>query len=1069
MPDSAPGNAIYFVNGAHFASFSRGGKAWRMASLTSAWPEELTAVGENPNSQSLEELAGKGIWLRPAGPAPALAVMCGGMGAAWPHMGRELYDNFPVCRAAMDKIASLADWDILSLMDEEDLEAINQTRLQIPYLFLLEFAQWSQFSALGLQPDLMSGHSIGELMALCFAGVYDAKTAWHILDTRAEHIASLEGHMATQGGMLAISGNLEALYNIMANFSRVRIANSNTPTQVILSGPREELLDIRRTMRKERIPALMLNMNLAFHHPAMRYLRDLSLRRLNALSMKPAAIPILSCSKAELYPDDKAGICDFIADLDENMVDWISTLKVMREKFKIRHWLELGPQEILCGLTRDNIPEAEVTPSSRKGREAEFMAQACARLYSLGLLDSAKLAVAAKRHYPPMTPRKNSPGFLAESEAPQSFPPEAKGALQILSSVSGKDVRLLRPDMDLRTDLAIRSSRFPYVIQELEKAYNKQVPLEILFKITTIRDLLGEFANAFREEGRKKEYHNSQPPHFYRTPPLLRWTASPDGCLKSLPFCESGRRFFPVPDKPLLALVFDAGVFPEIITFLGASGITLALPSWQAEEAASLLELGVRVKFFPLPYNVGKHELANALDEFRKNIGLPGALLFIPPPARLDEPRNYIDEFAEFYKIAENFMVHVAPGAWTCHLQRIFHSADESNLYADLDILLNLANKWMPVRRICWLAAGTREEQDECAFAGAMLADDFWNSREGLIIWKKAASKTRPVKVWTKAAPGLALPTRIDGRDWRSRIAFYQISFFQNPDLFKTEKVCRDGLENLLQSGEILGWGEVANGLISSLGAMIPWLSTTGISDLEFYQSVAIADGITREFRFDIALQPWMSQESTPTLMAYCEVFCRQVAANGRMLGSWMKIARMVPLLTGSFSSIMPVWNEASKDNAQTPAIAMKDFFKMGGVWHNPMPENGVLRERQKSGCHVFNFILPAHIADMENWQYKYFTTLLDFSIAALWNVLMMEGGEAAAEIPAAWRLASIGYIRFNWRLVKARITSKIRIFIGETWRQDDALRFNGQVESDNGELLMTFHSAEIEKRPKTK
>lgn len=111
-----------------------------------------------PMPKPLARLEARGLWIAPerADGPPPLAVMCCGLGAVWPGMGRELYDNFPAARAAMDRIAAVADWDILGLMDETGVEKISLTRWQSPYVFMLEYAQWSVLSSLGLSPSLFA-------------------------------------------------------------------------------------------------------------------------------------------------------------------------------------------------------------------------------------------------------------------------------------------------------------------------------------------------------------------------------------------------------------------------------------------------------------------------------------------------------------------------------------------------------------------------------------------------------------------------------------------------------------------------------------------------------------------------------------------------------------------------------------------------------------------------------------------------------------------------------------------------------------------------------------------------
>ena len=150
----------------------------------------MLALPANPDAEALARLEARGLWIAPerADGPPPLAVMCCGLGAVWPGMGRELYDNFPAARAAMDRIAAVADWDILGLMDETGVEKISLTRWQSPYVFMLEYAQWSVLSSLGLSPSLFCGHSLGEMIALCFSGILAPEVAWYILDTRAVHM-----------------------------------------------------------------------------------------------------------------------------------------------------------------------------------------------------------------------------------------------------------------------------------------------------------------------------------------------------------------------------------------------------------------------------------------------------------------------------------------------------------------------------------------------------------------------------------------------------------------------------------------------------------------------------------------------------------------------------------------------------------------------------------------------------------------------------------------------------------------------------------------------------------------
>ena len=161
-------------------------------------------------------------------------------------MGRELYDNFPAARAGMDRVAATADWDVLALMDEPGVEKIGHTRWQQPYLFLLEYAQWNQFAALDLKPALFCGHSLGELIALCFAGGYTPEVAWYILYTRAMHMAEMEARSTRENGMMAVHADAGVIARICGTWPGLLVSNYNPPRQFIMSGPREALTEARK-------------------------------------------------------------------------------------------------------------------------------------------------------------------------------------------------------------------------------------------------------------------------------------------------------------------------------------------------------------------------------------------------------------------------------------------------------------------------------------------------------------------------------------------------------------------------------------------------------------------------------------------------------------------------------------------------------------------------------------------------------------------------------------------------------------------------------------------------------
>ena len=101
-------------------------------------------------------------------------------------MGRELYKDLPLIREWMERIAGLADFNLLELLFHSQEEELKKTLWQQPALFTLEYALVRQLLSLGLRPTALAGHSMGELTALCVAGVFSFEDAFKIINKRAQ-------------------------------------------------------------------------------------------------------------------------------------------------------------------------------------------------------------------------------------------------------------------------------------------------------------------------------------------------------------------------------------------------------------------------------------------------------------------------------------------------------------------------------------------------------------------------------------------------------------------------------------------------------------------------------------------------------------------------------------------------------------------------------------------------------------------------------------------------------------------------------------------------------------------
>ena len=144
------------------------------------------AGGGMVSPEALRSWAHQGIFLgREDQPVLPLALVFPGQGSHYAGMGRELYESFPVIKEWMDRAAAAADFDLLHLLFHDQEENLQKTRWQQPALFTVEYAVARYLMALGIHPVAMAGHSLGELTALCLAGVYSLEDGFRIVNRRA--------------------------------------------------------------------------------------------------------------------------------------------------------------------------------------------------------------------------------------------------------------------------------------------------------------------------------------------------------------------------------------------------------------------------------------------------------------------------------------------------------------------------------------------------------------------------------------------------------------------------------------------------------------------------------------------------------------------------------------------------------------------------------------------------------------------------------------------------------------------------------------------------------------------
>ncbi|MEV6663876.1 SDR family NAD(P)-dependent oxidoreductase [Streptomyces nigra] len=293
-------------------------------------------------------------------PTGKVAFLYAGHGGQWPGMALDLMADTEVFGAELTRIDEAvrrhAGWSVLTaLRAPEEFSPLERTEYLQPVLFAVNAALTAAWRSVGVTPDAVAGHSLGEIAAAYSAGALTLDDAVAVVTGRARAVVPVAG----RGGMLSLDVPRDRAEELLAPYAGLLfVAAVNGPHATAVSGAADALADLRQSLEAQGIGARQLSTPFASHTPLMAEVREDLLGRLSDVRGTRTTTPLYSTVLAEPVPGDRLDAAYWYANLSEP-VRFSDTIRRLLDDGH-RYFVELSPHPSLTAAVEAVAAEAGV-------------------------------------------------------------------------------------------------------------------------------------------------------------------------------------------------------------------------------------------------------------------------------------------------------------------------------------------------------------------------------------------------------------------------------------------------------------------------------------------------------------------------------------------------------------------------------------------------------------------------------------------------------------------------------------------------------------------------------------